>query len=295
MPQRAVAPPIGARSVDLLYVSNGSGDVTVYRYWGREPHQVLTGFKAPKGECVDAVNDVFITDSKLSEIFEYQHGAKKPVQILKDRGYRPYGCSIDFTTGNLAVANNRTRAGGPGGIALYKGAVGEPKFYGIKYLPNPIACAYDNNGNLFVASLLNYSGYLYASFAYLPHGTTSFINVTIPYLGSGPFDLVSDVQWDGTYWAIEDEGSILRYSIDQNGNPTYEGLVDLNGHPYTAGQFWVNNFKNRSLIVTVESVYYSEFENIVQYWDYPAGGSSVGSITKYLNEPFGVTLSRGVK
>ena len=103
------------------------------------------------------------------------------------------------------------------------------------------------------------------------------------------------MQWDGTYWAIEDEGSILRYSIDQNGNATYEGLVGLSGHPYTAGQFWVNNFENRSLIVTVESLYYSRLQNIVQYWDYPAGGNSVGSITNYLNEPYGVALSRGVK
>ena len=72
---------------------------------------MLAGFRAPKGECVDADNDVFITDSKLSEIFEYQHGAKKPVNILTDNGYRPYGCSIDFTTGNLAVANDRAIPG----------------------------------------------------------------------------------------------------------------------------------------------------------------------------------------
>jgi hypothetical protein len=286
------SPAVNAHLADLLYVSNGGGVVIVYRYWQHSFHQLLKGFKAPKGECVDAAGDVFITDSKLSEIFEYQHDAKKPLHVLKDPGYRPYACSVDFTTGNLAVANKTTKSGGYGNIAMYAYASGTPKIYGIRYLPNPIACGYDNEGNLFVASLENYSGYLYASFAYLPKGAGSFINVQLPYIySSDPFQLVSNLQWDGTYWAVEYEGSILRYSINQSGIATYQGKIGLNGHPYTVGQFWINNFAHRSIIVTVESVYSSRGQNVVQYWGYPEGGDAIDSITKYLNEPYGVTVS----
>lgn len=295
-------PPAGVGSRDLLYVSNGiGGDVSVYRYWKRTFYQSLTGFSAPKGECVDSVGDVFITDSKLAKIFEYEHGAKNPDNILADAHYRPYGCSVDFATGNLAVANYETKSGGPGGIAIYKHALGKPKLYGsIKPVPYPIACGYDNRGNLFIASVETYSGYPYASFAYLPKGTRSFISVRLPYLTSSyPYALVSDVQWDGTYWAVENDGDIFRYSIDQNGNATYQGQIFLSGNGYNVGssysirQFWISD--NATQIVSADSNHNGRGQSIVQYWNYPQGGNPIGSIGVYLDQPYGVTVSRGAK
>jgi hypothetical protein len=290
-------PPAGAASKwDLLYVSNGSGVVTVYRYWQHTLHQVLTGFQNPKGECVDAAGNVYITDAGLAKIFEYPHGGTKPVKLLSDPGYLPYGCSIDRHSGDLAVANYSTRGEGAGGIAIYRHATGKPLLYGpLKYASNPISCSYDGGGNLFVGSLYEQSGYKYASFVYLPKHSVSFIHVIVPYIGSsGPISLLSGVQWDGKYWAILFEGYILQYSIDSHGNATFQGQTALAGNSYSPGEFWIVNSKGSgqgTRVVTVQQYHYSRGQNVVYFWDYPAGGNSIGSITGYLNEPYGVTVS----
>jgi hypothetical protein len=125
--------------------------------------------------------------------------------------------------------------------------------------------------------------------------------VMLPGIGSsGPFDLVSGIQWDGQYWAVEYEGNILQYSIDSHGNAAYQGQTTLTGNNYSAvpGEFWITNFQGASgkqgtQIVTVEQYSYGSrsSQNAVWYWKYPAGGDSIGVITDYLNEPYGVTVS----
>lgn len=292
------AAPANVGRWDLLYVSNGAGTVSVYRYWHYSLYRILGGFRDPKGECVDKIGDVYITDAGSRKIFEYQHGGPKPIKVLRDPGYVPYGCSVNFNTGDLAVANNATTARGRGGIAIYRRAVGKPILFDpISGLYSPIACSYDDRGNLFVASLFHQSAYLYSSFAYKPKNSVSFKLVVLPYIGSsGPFDLVSGVQWDGAYWAVKYENAILRYSIDGQGTATYQGKTPLYNDTYSPGQFWITNFqgnpgKQGTQIVTVDQRYYSSGENLVQYWSYPSGGNSVASIASYLNQPYGVTVS----
>lgn len=297
MPQ--IVSPATVSRWDLLYVSNGAGNVTVYRYWHYRLYHILTGFRSPKGLCVDTFGDVYVTDAGARKIFEYAHGGTKPFKVLADPGYTPYGCSIDPTTGNLAVANNTTAKGGYGGIAIYRHAVGKPELFATKYLPYPVGCGYDNRGNLFAFSLFHQSQYLYASFAYRPKKSASFIGVVLPYIGSGSgFELVSAIQWDGAYWAVGYLGNIFRFSIDSLGVATYQGETGLDGNPFTPGQFWITNFQGSpgqqgTQIVAVEQRYYSQGQNTVRYWNYPAGGSSIASISSYLNEPFGVTVSLG--
>ena len=88
-PGQAGAPPVptapesptGTSQRDLLYVSNAGGVVTVYRYWYRTFLKQLTGFRAPKGECVDQLGDVFVTDSGL-ETVSYTHLDVYKRQIL---------------------------------------------------------------------------------------------------------------------------------------------------------------------------------------------------------------------
>jgi hypothetical protein len=297
-PGQAGAPPVptapesptGTSQRDLLYVSNAGGVVTVYRYWYRTFLKQLTGFRAPKGECVDQLGDVFVTDSGLEKIREYAHGGSKPINVLDDPGYEPYGCSVDPQTGNLAVANYRTPNRGAGGIVIYKHAAGKGEFYGpIKDLYSPIALGYDDRGNLLIVSLDESSSYDYASFALLPKGSQTFVPVELYQVGSGsPFENVKSLQWDGEYWAVADNGSILRYSIDRSGNATYEGTVALSGAGYGQNQLWITNFTGRSRIVGPVS-----YSNEVTYWEYPAGGSSIATITEFLNDPYGVTVSRG--
>jgi hypothetical protein len=296
-PGQAGAPPVptspqspnGTSQRDLVYVSNAGGVVTVYRYWQHTFLRQLTGFRAPKGECVDQLGDVFVTDSGLEKIREYAHGGAKPINVLDDPGYESYGCSVDPQTGNLAVANYRTPNHGAGGIVIYKHAAGKGEFYGpIKGLYYPIALGYDDRGNLLIVSLVESSSYDYASFALLPKGSQTFVPVELYQVGSGsPFENVKSLQWDGEYWAVADNDSILRYSIDRSGNATYEGTVALSGAGYAQNQFWITNFPSGSQIVGA-----LPNSNEVAYWEYPAGGGSIATITEFLNDPYGVTVSR---
>ena len=49
----------GVSKQDLLYVTNGNGEVTVYRYWKRALVGVLTNLTQPMGQCVDANQNVY--------------------------------------------------------------------------------------------------------------------------------------------------------------------------------------------------------------------------------------------
>lgn len=277
---------------DLLYVSNGSRDLTIYNYETRKFVGIIHGFRDPKGECVDSKGDVFVVDASLKEIAEYPHGEKKPIQTLSDSKYVPYGCSVDPTTNNLAVANNSKIGGGNGGIAIYDNASGKPEIYG-NVLTSPIGCAYDDKGNLLVVSYFTYgTGEAWATFAYLPHGMHSFIkNVQLPGIryNSQPQN-VNGVRWDGAYWAVLYWGNIYEYSIDDNGTATLENktVLNKNGLKWNPGEFWIAHGK----AVTVETYQYSSItKNAINYWTYPSGGPLLDSITSYLNDPYGVAVS----
>lgn len=289
-PEERIAPSSVAKA-DLLYVSNGSREVTVYNYQTRKFVQIIRGFQDPKGECADGRGDVFIVDAKLKQIFEYQHGQKKPIETLTDPKYIPYGCSVNPTTGDLAVANNSKVGGGNGGVAIYRNAIGKPKIY-PNVLNSPIGCAYDNLGDLFVVSYFTYgTGEAWATFAYLPRGARSFIkNVRLPGIKyySQPQN-VNGVRWDGEYWAVLYWGNIYEYSIDHNGTATLENetVLDKNGLIWNPGEFWIANGK----VVTVETYQNTGTKNAINYWNYPSGGPLLDSINSYLNEPYGVAVS----
>ena len=119
----------------LLYVSNTNGVVNVYEYWTHKLVGVLTKFTQPAGSCADKGGDVYIVDYQAQTISEYAHGGKKPIDVIND-SYYPYACSVDRTTGDLAVANYRqpyyslTKLGyETGNLAIYKSGKGKPTYY----------------------------------------------------------------------------------------------------------------------------------------------------------------------
>lgn len=285
-----LSPRLGADS-DLLYVSNGTGTVSVYRYSQRTFVGRLTGMQAPKGECVEAGGNLFITDSGTGNIRKYAHGGTRPIAVLDDRGYQPYSCSVDPASGNLAVANYHTSSGGDGGVAIYRHAAGHPKLYGpIQGVVTPIAVAYDDKGNLLIASLFEYSGRGYATFALLPKGRQSFV---LPKLAGPSGSLLTDVtsiQWDGKYWAIANGAQILRFTIAGKGKATFEGRIALDGLRSQPGQFWIFRAAAGSQIVGSDPA-----SNAAYYWQYPAGGSPIASIRSYLKKPYGITVSPAAK
>jgi hypothetical protein len=109
-----------AKKSDLLYVTNGDYGVLVYAYPRVRLVGTLSGFEGLDGLCADKAGDIFIPSAGLAEIFEYAHGGTSPIATLSDQDGEAHACSVDPTTGNLAVTNIDSLSGSGGGnIAIY--------------------------------------------------------------------------------------------------------------------------------------------------------------------------------
>lgn len=145
-----------AKSQTLIYISDaepGAGTVYVFSYPALKLVGELTGLVQPLGECADAAGDVWIVDYSTSVISEYAHGATKAKATLKDVNRRPYSCAVDPKSGDLAVANIFGPGYGPGGLSIYHGARGRPRFYVARSLYESYFVAYDANGHVYVDGL----------------------------------------------------------------------------------------------------------------------------------------------
>lgn len=288
----------GVNDRDLLYVTNGSGLVNVYRYWQHKLVGVLTNFSQPMGECVDNTGDVYITDYKADGIAEYAHGATKPLRVIKD-SYKPFGCAIDPKTGNLAVANYgegydsgpRNDSGGNGNVAIYLHAKGKPSYYGANQ--HFTACGYDKYGDLLAASVENYSSSYYYSgdFDYLPARSKDFTQITLP----GPrsswnWGQILAIGWDGQYWVVDDS-AVYRYSI--NIRAQYFDTISLsNAGDLGPVSIYRKTPKSPATQIVGTSGYTGYSSTDVTYWKYPAGGTPLYQISsKDLVKPYGVAIS----
>src|SRR5580700_6025837 len=91
-----------AKGDDLLYLSAARG-IYVYSYPKGKHVGTLTTPNYAAYECADATGDVFITSVEGSQqgVYEYAHGGSQPINFLPLTEAR--ACSVDPTTGNLAV------------------------------------------------------------------------------------------------------------------------------------------------------------------------------------------------
>lgn len=276
----------GLSHIDLLYISDGNGEVIVYRYWGRSLVGVLTNFQKPLGMCVDAKQNVFITDYSAQQIVAYAHGATQPFRTISDAPYSPYDCSIDPVTGNLAVANAGVSSSSPGNVAIFPNASGSPTYYTDQRISNFQSCVFDESGNLLVTN-----GNLSRSslFAWLPPGGSKLIDINVP--GPEPsYDWrdVQGLQWDGKYFVIEDYDALYRVAL-LKGQAYYVGStgVEIEG----PSLYWIYKpyQKRQGTQVVGASNFFSSGE--VEYYLYPAGGSAIHSISHGIDAPYGVAVS----
>ncbi len=273
-------PPAGQVPRDassaLLYVSDTvSGDVYVFSYPNGKLQQTLTGFTDPAGECVDANGNVFVANTGGNNIVEYAHGGSSPVATLEDTGYFPVGCSIDPTTGDLAVTNFSTTGSAPGDVVIYKKARGRPKrHYVDPSIFQMLLCGYDASGNLFVDGLTQSNG---AVVAELAHGGAKLSDITLDRTIYNP----GAVQWDGKHVAVGDQSSntIYRFSV-KNGKAKTVGSTQLGGASMVF-QFWIDGTK----VIGPDSGAAD-----VDIWHYPQGGSAIKSIVG-VYVPLGATVS----
>jgi hypothetical protein len=270
--QSWVAPD--AKRHALIYVSDyGNGDVYILEYKTGYLEGTLTGFTIPLGMCVDRAGDVFIANYAGENILEYAHGGGSPIATLHDTGYNPRGCSVDPTTGNLAVTNWEAYPYAGGNLLIYQHATGTPTPYTDPNFFNYGYCGYDNKGNLFVDGYYPSSQGSRAVFAELPSGSTSFRDFP---LNQGQISSPGGVMWDGTYVAVQDfngyQSPIYQFQITPSG-ATVVGSTSFQeaGEIY---QFGMNGRRDKGRDKGQYRKVIAPTGNAGElgFWDYPAGG-----------------------
>src|SRR5580698_668462 len=273
----------GAKSGALLYVSNANnGTVSVFTYPDGSLVTTLTGFKEPYGLCSDKAGDVWIVDDETAAITEYAHGGSAPKATLTDPGEYPAGCSVDPTTGNLAVTNFEAANRGAGSITIFKKAKGTPKRYSDSSFSRVWFCSYDDKGNLFVDGYPSNNTLYGVQLAELPHGTSAFSNISV----NQTIVTAGGVQWDGKYLAIADEngpGNGVVYQFAINGSVATKVTSSTLSDSQNIHQFWIDPKRNR---IVVPSASLSS----VGYWAFPKGGNPTKTISG-LNIPEAVAIS----
>jgi hypothetical protein len=208
-PQRLVTKswmsPAAKHTQYLLYVSDQpAGTVDVFAYKSKKGHLLgqLAGFQFPYGECLDSASNVYITDFAAAQILEFAHGGTTPIKTLSDTYGYPIGCSVDPTTGNLAVANfegNQTTC--MGGIVVYAGASGDGTLYQDKDFNYYWPPGYDSQGNLYVEGKKKYN-HGKTGVAMLAAGGSTLATLT---LSGGTISYPGGMMWDGHYMTATDQ------------------------------------------------------------------------------------------
>ncbi|MGA8474700.1 MAG: hypothetical protein WB681_06495 [Candidatus Cybelea sp.] len=267
-----------AKSEDLLYVANVY-TITVYSYPKGKLVGTLKDFYKPYGECVDKSGDVYVTDSSFGKIYEYAHGGTKPIHTLNDPSYVPYGCAVDPTTGDLAVANYSDDSAREGNVMIYHKAKGFPKsyigygFYYYYYL------GYDPKGNLYVDGLFGSYGDGF-EFGELRKGGSQINPILLPQTIGAP----GGIQWDGQYLALGDNAGAAIYQFSFNGSKaTLQGTTPLTGAG-NVGQFGIAG----SSVVTPNQFFSG---SAVLVFPYPGGGAATKTITHGVFYPFSAVVS----
>lgn len=272
----------GAYAGALLYVSDpGAGVVNVLTYPNGKRIRKLTGFVEPRGECVDASGNVYITDEGAAHVLEYAHGGTTPIGTVDDPGQKPYDCAVNLNegnlTGNFAVVNAGTTSGGPGSVTVYGGRVaGTYKLTNFSSLQFLGYTHQENVSNLFVDGLDKNGKFLCAVLS--PH-RTKFHLVTLPQSIGAP----GAIQWDGKYIAIGDQAGPSGTTVIDRFSIHFGELQFVDAIPLSASveQF----FPDGSTVIGPFSTGGS-----VGFWSYPAGGSPTKTLSFFV-APFGSVVS----
>ncbi|HLY02185.1 MAG TPA: hypothetical protein VKR56_06765 [Candidatus Cybelea sp.] len=233
--------------------------------------------------CVDRLSDIFIPFIYiLGGIYEFAHGGGTPIAYF---GF-PYdgedGCSVDPTTGDLAVAS------GPDYypallIYHYRGnrKWGFAMSYKLPSMSKLTFCGYDNHGDLFVDGEYG-SAFVMAE---LSKGSKTFGTISVSQSITAP----GQVQWDGKHLAIGDTGvsPSMIYQFDVSGGVAKKvGSTTLRDSTMVE-QFWIRG--GNVIAPDPKRSCGSGQSGCLAIYRYPAGGSAVKTIE--LTSAFGATVS----
>jgi DNA-binding beta-propeller fold protein YncE len=253
---------------DLLYVSS-LNKVVIYAYPSDKVVGKLTGFSYATGLCSDQSGNVWVTDSRESQISEYAHGGTKQIAVLGDED-EPVGCAVDPRSGDLAVANYTDN------VYVYSHASGNPAIYTAPDFYNMQFCSYDESGNLFVDGwrARGENGFVVPGILKLSYGETQLRRFKL--VGRRRTSLRSSggLQWDGKRLVVGYGGKyhneLYRISdLGQVGKITKK--ITLTDGGFIPG--------DAPFILHTGTIVGRYNVNTTQYyialWSYPAGGPPV--------------------
>lgn len=253
---------IAKRTKNLLYITNGgNGNVLMYGYPTLKPLGAVGNAGDAQGVCSDSQGDVWVVPSISPKVTEYPHGLAKPKATLSDAGAEyPLACSVDPTTGNLAMTNLGGPSGG-GNVFIWAGAKGTANKIGDSAMSYVYFCGYDPSGNLWVDGLDAKYDFVFAE---LPAGGQNFQTIALAGIA-----FPGGVQWDGTDLAVGDQQSSAIDQISVSGSTaTITGTTPLNGS-CDVDQFAILNGK-----VFAPDVCAGDGK----LYAYPAGGASLKTV-----------------
>jgi len=256
----------GTSGQDLIYATNGCEGACVMSYPSGDLVSSITLSGDKEGSCSDSAGNVFITND--TQVVEYAHAGTTPIETLALPGNTALGCSVDPTTGNLAVTFNGNNVN----VAIFPSATGEPTTYDA---PTAVYCGYDRAGNLFLSGE--------KKVAELAKGHSDFELFSIV----GKVGNTGQIQWDGRYITFESrtKGNIKLLRLQISGSTaTVVGTTRLKSIRGNASQSWL--YSGNVLVPYGNG---GQFETQIGLWKYPKGGKVE---TRYRN--FGTVSFHGV-
>jgi hypothetical protein len=268
----------GAKDNALLYVnadnaSAGGGKVFAYTYPGGKLVGTLGAFGNPAGLCSDTAGRVYVTvggfEGMNPSVQEYSHDGRWLAYVNVPAPWAS-NCSVDPTTGDLAVVNGGTD------VYLYQNGRGQPIAHDSS-LNNASYCGFDAAGNLFLTGEgHDRKNHLVEMAAGRP-GTFKAITLDRKITPTA-------IQWDGAELAIETypSGDIYRMRVSQ-GHAKAIARVHLVGADNSL--FWISGS-------TVAKATDNGMK--VGVWSYPEGGRHE-NVTKGAlpYRAYGITVSAG--
>jgi hypothetical protein len=289
-PSRGESPTSAAtKTQQLLYVADsGTDTMDVFLYPKGTPEFTITGFYQVAGMCADTKGDVWLADYAENEMLEYAHGGRSPIAYLPDPNEYPSACSVDPTTGNLAVVSTFVDSPHGSSIAIYHHAQGSPTLYVDPGAFSLQSCGYDKRGDLFMDGASNSSSFVLAE---LLRGAKTIGNISL----TGTVGAPGTVQWYGKYLAVGDNdylghptAAIDQIQVSGSAGKIVSTTV-LTGSAFTQ-QFTIAKTHGRRGKTIVAATNNNGSSSGVLFWKYPQGGAAIRTITGLVN-PTGLAIS----
>lgn len=270
---------------DLLYVAEADQNFAyTYTYpKGRLVSKITAGIAGAVGMCTDAAGNVYITSTLTPAVVEYAHGAASPSATFyedPEKGNQPNGCSVDPTTGYLAVVN---------GIGNLVGIFSDPSDEGTYYTASGMSaarfCGYDDKGNLFIDGPRTPAGKGFV-LAELPAGGKALQRITLDRRIESP----GAIAWDGSYVTVAgiNAASSALYRLKIVGtDATVVRTTPLRGEK-TIGQWVIFDSK-----VIAPYAVKGDYRKQVGVWSYPHGGKVTLLVQRAGNSFYGLAISPG--